>query len=119
MNSIWKSSLLRFLLLLSTFHFCVTASIIVSNYGISNEQSNNTVISSTTLSDVINVRDNNQDKGDRELQVKRGDLFILIGHFIAARNSYFITLKNQSLITSVTPAYLLSSDLKSPPNKNL
>ncbi|MBX3007967.1 MAG: hypothetical protein KF816_08060 [Melioribacteraceae bacterium] len=114
-NSIWKSIILNSLMLLLSFHFCVTASIIVSDYEISNEQSTNTVITSATLSDVINVRDNNQSKGERELQVKRGDLFILIGHIIAARISYFIILRKQSLITSITPAYLLSSDLKSPP----
>lgn len=116
MNSIWKSILIHCMLLLVAVHFCVTSSIVVNEIGYSNEQNTNAIISCSKFSDVINIRDDHQTRGERASQIKTSDLFIVAGHIIAARNRYYVTLKNQTLITSLTPDYFLSSDLKSPPS---
>ncbi len=118
MNTILKSMIIYSELLLLTISSSVTISITPNYYEIKNYNSTPTIERNNFLSDVLSVGSNHQSKEERDPQTKADHLSLVNcpPYFDAIK--CFGVLKSQSLISSTTPEYLLSSDLKSPP-KNI
>jgi hypothetical protein len=68
------------------------------------------------LQDLIAIKDNHDTFQKRVQNCKSNDLFIFNHPLTVLYLDFFVIKKSKALIAYRTPEYLLSSDLKSPPN---
>ncbi|MFZ5948513.1 MAG: hypothetical protein ACOYU5_11180 [Stygiobacter sp.] len=115
MNTFLKSIIIYSEIFLITI-FSVVVIPETSNYYETRNHNSTTLIEiNLFLSEVLFVRSNNQNKHEREPQTKVDNLSLVNSPLYFDTIKCFGVIKNQSLIFSITPKYLLSSDLKSPP----
>ena len=115
MNTFLKSIIIYSELFLLTISSSVTISITPNYYGTRNHNNTPTIESNYFLSDVLYIRSNHQNKEERDPQTKADHLSLINCPPYFDTIKCFGVFKSQSLISSITPEYLLSSDLKSPP----
>lgn len=115
MNTFLKSIIIYSELFLLAISSSVTISSTPNYYETRSHNSIPTIERINFLSDALFIRNNHQDKEERDPQTKADPLSLVNcpPYFDAIK--CFGVLKSQSLISSTTPEYLLSSDLKSPP----
>lgn len=115
MNNLLKSIIIYCELFLLTIYYGVAVPITPNYYGERNSNSIPKIERNTFISELYYVRDNQQTKEERPPQTKSDQLFLGSGLAYFEKVSCYEVMRNQSLITTATPEYLLSSDLKSPP----
>ena len=116
MHTFLKSMIIYCELFLLTIHFCVIVSVTPNYYGTRNQNRVPAIERNNFLSDPFYVRNNHQTDTEKDPQTKPNQFALVFGPQYFDLSKFLEVLKNQSLIASLTPEYLLSSDLKSPPD---
>ncbi|MCX6169769.1 MAG: hypothetical protein NTX65_10530 [Ignavibacteriales bacterium] len=115
MNTFLKSIIIYSELFLLTIFSSVTIFITPNYYETRNNNSTPTIERNNFLSELFYVKNNHQNNEERDPQTKADHLSLVNCPPYFDTIKCFGELKSQSLISSITPEYLLSSDLKSPP----
>jgi len=115
MNSFLKSVIIYCVLFSLIISSSITIFITPDYYETKTHNNIPTIERTNFLSDVFYVRSNLPTIEERAPQTKADHLSLVNGLPYFDMIKYFEVLKSQSLISSITPEYLLSSDLKSPP----
>ena len=102
-------------LLILIAHFSVTTPAIVDYSNQGKQNSIPTIIKDNWFSKILYINNSHPIKENRTITVKTSDLFLVNFLTLKQANDCYIIIKNQSRVNSAVPDYLLSSDLKSPP----
>ena len=116
MNKFLKSIVVYCELLLLSFYSSVALLNFQDDYGSRNSNTIPLIERNNFLSNLFNVSDKTYSREEKSPQVKPDPLFRAGGPIFYELSHYSGILKQQSLLSSASCDYLLSSDLKSPPN---
>ena len=116
MNAVVRHLIIYFELILLTGSFCFIPPVYPDYFGSNNQKSTAVLKSEQFFSDIINQKDSHELKEERVQQFKFSKLFLLNDPLAEEFVNYSAVQKTKILTSYSTPDYLLSSDLKSPPN---